>query len=55
MQIFCHPFGGHGLLLELRLRSAGCADKLAEKRCWLICCEKKTLFWLKKQAEKYRL
>jgi hypothetical protein len=23
--------------------------------CLLICCEKKTLFWLKKQAEKYEL
>jgi hypothetical protein len=22
----------------------GCADKHAEKRCWLIYCEKKTLF-----------
>jgi hypothetical protein len=30
----------------------GCADKPAEKHCWLICCERKTLFWLKKQAEK---
>jgi hypothetical protein len=26
----------------------GCAEKLAEKYCWLICCEKKTLFRLKK-------
>jgi hypothetical protein len=25
-----------------------CADKLAEKHYWLICCERKTLFWLKK-------
>jgi hypothetical protein len=55
MQIFCHPFGGHGLSLELRPRSAGCADKPAKKRCWLICCERKTLFLLKKQAEKYGL
>jgi hypothetical protein len=33
----------------------GCADKPAEKYGWLICCEKKTLFRLKKQAEKYGL
>jgi hypothetical protein len=26
----------------------GCADKPAEKHCWLICCERKTLFRLKK-------
>jgi hypothetical protein len=30
----------------------GCADKPAEKHCWLICCERKIPFWLKKQAEK---
>jgi hypothetical protein len=30
----------------------GCADKPVEKHYWLICCERKTLFWLKKQAEK---
>jgi hypothetical protein len=30
----------------------GCADKSAEKYCWLICCERKILFQLKKQAEK---
>jgi hypothetical protein len=30
----------------------GCADKPAEKHCWLICCERKILFRLKKQAEK---
>jgi hypothetical protein len=28
-----------------------CADKPAEKYCWLICCERKTLFRLKKQTE----
>jgi hypothetical protein len=33
----------------------GCADKPVEKHCWLICCERKTLFRLKKQAEKYGL
>jgi hypothetical protein len=32
-----------------------CADKPAEKYYWLICCERKILFWLKKQAEKYGL
>jgi hypothetical protein len=30
----------------------GCADKPAEKHCWLICCERKILFRLKIQAEK---
>jgi hypothetical protein len=30
----------------------GCADKPVEKQCWLICCERKILFRLKKQAEK---
>jgi hypothetical protein len=34
------------------LASFGCADKPAEKYCWLICCERKTLFWLKKQDYK---
>jgi hypothetical protein len=33
----------------------GWADKLAEKHRWLIWCERKTLFRLKKQAEKYGL
>jgi hypothetical protein len=33
----------------------GCADKPAEKHCWLICCERKILFRLKKQAEKDKL
>jgi hypothetical protein len=30
----------------------GYADKPAEKHRWLICCERKILFWLKKQAKK---
>jgi hypothetical protein len=30
----------------------GWADKTAEKYCWLICCERKILFRLKKQVEK---
>jgi hypothetical protein len=30
----------------------GWADKPAEKHCWLICCERKILFRLKKQVEK---
>jgi hypothetical protein len=30
----------------------GCADKPTKKHCWLICCERKILFRLKKQAEK---
>jgi hypothetical protein len=34
------------------LATFGCADKPAEKHCWLICCERKILFWLKKQVEK---
>jgi hypothetical protein len=33
----------------------GCADKPAEKHSWLICCERKILFRLKKQAEKRRI
>jgi hypothetical protein len=33
----------------------GCADKSAKKHCWLIYCERKTLFLLKKQAKKYGL
>jgi hypothetical protein len=33
----------------------GCADKSAEKYCSMIYCERKTLFWLKKQAEKDKL
>jgi hypothetical protein len=33
----------------------GCADKTAEKHSWLICCERKILFQLKKQAEKDEL
>jgi hypothetical protein len=34
----------------------GCADKPGEKHRWLICCERKTLFQLKKkQVEKYVL
>jgi hypothetical protein len=33
----------------------GCANKPAEKRCWLICCERKILFRLKKQAKKDEL
>jgi hypothetical protein len=33
----------------------GCFDKPAEKHYCLICCERKTLFRLKKQAEKYGL
>jgi hypothetical protein len=30
----------------------GCADKPTEKHRWLICCERKILFRLKKQAKK---
>jgi hypothetical protein len=33
----------------------GCADKPTEKQCCLICCKRKILFRLKKQAEKYGL
>jgi hypothetical protein len=40
-------------LIPLRtMEPFGCADKPAEKHCWLICCERKILFRLKKQAEK---
>jgi hypothetical protein len=38
------------------LELIGCADKPAEKHCWLICYERKILFRLKKkQAEKDEL
>jgi hypothetical protein len=36
-------------------RSLGCADKQTGKYYWLICCEKKTMFSLKKRAKKYGL
>jgi hypothetical protein len=39
-------------VLSEMLAPFGCADKPAEKHCWLICCERKILFQLKKQAEK---
>jgi hypothetical protein len=35
--------------------SFGCADKPVEKHCWLIYCERKILFRLKKQVEKDEL
>jgi hypothetical protein len=38
--------------VEEKMAPFGWADKPAEKHCWLICCERKILFWLKKQAEK---
>jgi hypothetical protein len=31
--------------------SFGCADKPTEKHCWLICYERKTLFWLKNKLK----
>jgi hypothetical protein len=34
------------------LATFGCADKPAEKHYWLICCEGKILFRLKKQVKK---
>jgi hypothetical protein len=38
---------------KVHIRAPFCwADKPAEKHCWLICCERKILFRLKKQAEK---
>jgi hypothetical protein len=40
------------MTLPKTLAPFGCADKPTEKHCWLICCERKILFWLKKQAEK---
>jgi hypothetical protein len=33
------------------MASFGCADKPTEKHCWLICCERKTLFWLKNKLK----
>jgi hypothetical protein len=44
-----------GSVFAAILSPFGCADKPAEKYCWLICCERKILFRLKKQAEKYGL
>jgi hypothetical protein len=42
-------FGGSlNILCGKPLSPFGCADKPAEKHCWLICCERKTLFRLKK-------
>jgi hypothetical protein len=46
--LFFFVVSGNSNLLE----PFGCADKPAEKHCWLICCERKILFRLKKQAEK---
>jgi hypothetical protein len=61
-----HPFYTVKLLLGNLLRSMldgtskfptklvnnpfGWADKPAEKHCWLICCERKILFRLKKTS-----
>jgi hypothetical protein len=42
----------HLMYEKLFLTPFGCADKPAKKYCWLICCERKILFRLKKQAEK---
>jgi hypothetical protein len=38
--------------IKVLLAPFGWADKPAEKHCWLIRCEIKILFRLKKQAEK---
>jgi hypothetical protein len=55
------PHHGHGHIWEGVLNDLvvvsilalfGWVDKPAEKYCWLICCERKILFQLKKQAEK---
>jgi hypothetical protein len=35
----------------LAIVSFGCDDKLAEKHCWLICCERKILFWQKNKLK----
>jgi hypothetical protein len=42
----------HGFCILLTREAFGCADKPAEKYCWLICCERKILLQLKKQSEK---
>jgi hypothetical protein len=45
-------FPDMGLLCwRLTLEPFGWNYKPAEKHCWLIFCERKILFWLKKQAE----
>jgi hypothetical protein len=36
------------LVIATTMAPFGCADKPAEKHCWLICCERKILFQLKK-------
>jgi hypothetical protein len=36
----------------ITMASFGCADKPAEKHCWLICCERKTLLRLKNKLKK---
>jgi hypothetical protein len=41
--------------MKREMIKARSADKPAEKHCWLICGERKILFRLKKQAEKYVL
>jgi hypothetical protein len=38
--------------LETAMAPFGWADKPAEKHCWLICCERKILFRLKKNKLK---
>jgi hypothetical protein len=47
--ILKHPFA------DVAMAPFGCADKPDEKHYWLICCERKILFRLKKQAEKDEL
>jgi len=60
-QRFIAPYFSQVLILDsggLFSHSSGLvrfAEKKAETLFRLICCERKTLFWLKKQAEKYGL
>jgi hypothetical protein len=41
---------GRTLMRKVTMAPFGWADKPAEKHCWLICCERKMLFRLKKTS-----
>jgi hypothetical protein len=45
----CHS-GVTAVFTKYSLAPFGCADKAAEKHCWLICCERKILFRLGVEA-----
>jgi hypothetical protein len=47
---FLDEFGGFPVNTNTKA-PFGCADKLAEKHCWLIYCERKILFRLKNKLK----